>query len=289
MEYILHLLIIFLIYGILALSLNLIVGYTGLLSIGQAAFFGIGSYSIAFFGKQLNFNFFNSLLAGMLIAAVLSLLIGLVFIKLKNDYYALATLSLNVIMVGIFINWTNVTGGVFGVSGIQRPIIFGLSLINNVHFLILAAPMFLLALILSWLIDKSAFGLALRAIRENEKAFEMFGFKIKHYKLAITAIGSVLASVAGSIYASFIMFIDPTSFTTNESIFILSIIILGGLGSWRGSLAGTAILVFLPELLRFIGLPYDIAAQSRQLIYGLALLLVILYRPKGLFGEYKIA
>lgn len=288
MEYFLHLSILFLIYGILALSLNLIVGYTGLLSIGHMAFFGIGSYSVAFFTKQLHFDFFSALLIGVLIAIFINYLVGLVFIRLKGDYYAIATLSLNVIMIGVFTNWTNVTGGVFGVAGISRPIIFGINLTNNYYFFLLSLLVFIISFTVALIIDKSAFGLTLRAIRENEKIIEIFGFKINNYKLMVGMIGSALASVAGLLYASYIMFIDPSSFTVNESIFILSIIILGGLGSWRGSLVGTAILIFLPELLRFIGMPYDAEAQARQLIYGLALVFIIIYHPKGLFGEYKI-
>jgi len=137
-------------------------------------------------------------------------------------------------------------------------------------------------------IGNSSFGRVLKAIREDEKAIQVFGYNTQMYKLTIFVIGAVLASVAGSLYATYITFIDPTAFNVMESVFVLSIIILGGLANLKGSVIGALFLILLPELLRFVGFPSDVAAQMRQLVYGLLLVLLMLYRPQGLMGEYKL-
>ena len=137
-------------------------------------------------------------------------------------------------------------------------------------------------------IERSSFGRALKAIREDEEALQVFGYKALHYKLAIFTIGAMLASVAGALFAAYITFIDPSTFTINESIFILSAIILGGLASNKGAVIGAVVLILLPEFLRFVGFPSDIAAQTRQAVYGLVLIVLMLYRPQGLVGEYKL-
>ncbi len=137
-------------------------------------------------------------------------------------------------------------------------------------------------------ITSSSFGRALKAIREDEQAISVFGYRTPHFKLVIFVIAAMMASVAGSLFASYISFIDPSTFTLNESVFILAIIILGGLASLRGSFLGAVCLIILPELLRFVGFPSDVAAQMRQVVYGLILILLMLYRPQGLIGEYKL-
>ncbi len=138
------------------------------------------------------------------------------------------------------------------------------------------------------LIVNSSFGRVLKAIREDEKAIQIFGYNTTYYKLAIFVIGAMMAAIAGSLFASYLTFISPSVVTLRESIFILAIIILGGLGSLRGSILGALFLILLPEALRFVGLPDSIAAQMRQVIYGMILILLMLYRPQGLVGEYKL-
>ena len=128
----------------------------------------------------------------------------------------------------------------------------------------------------------------LKAIRGDEKAIQVFGYNTVYYKLTIFVISAGMAAVAGSLFASYITFVDPSSFTVFESVFILAIIILGGLANMRGAVLGALFLILLPEALRFVGFPPDIAAQMRQVIYGLILVSLMLYRPQGLLGEYKL-
>jgi branched-chain amino acid transport system permease protein len=288
MEYLIHLAILGAIYAILGISLNLVVGYTGLLSITQAAFYGLGAYSTAILLTAHDFNFFVSLLLGALISAVAAILIGYVLSKFKGDFYALGSFGFNVIIYSIFLNSQSLTRGPLGIPGIERPNLFGLQFSDNFSFLILAVVIAIAIFYLSSLIINSSFGRALKAIREDEQAIQIFGYKTYYYKLAIFAIGAVMASFAGSLFAAYITFIDPSTFTINESIFILSIIILGGLANIRGSVLGAVFLILLPEILRFVGFPSDIAAQMRVLVYGALLVILMLYRPQGLVGEYKL-
>lgn len=288
MEFLIHLAILVSIYAILGVSLNLIVGYTGLLSITHAAFFGIGAYVTAILLTVLGVNFFLSLVAGMLITAAASLFIGFVLSKFDDDYYALASFGFNVIVFSIFLNWQAVTRGPLGIPGIDRPQLFGFEFSSNLSFLLLSIVIFLITYFVAQFIVQSSFGRVLKAIREDEHALQVFGYNTLNYKLVIFVIGAMMAAIAGSLFASYITFIDPSTFNLIESIFILAIIILGGLANLRGSVLGALFLILLPEVLRFVGLPADDAAQLRQVIYGLILILLMLYRPQGLIGEYRL-
>ncbi len=288
MEYLIHIAILIAIYGILGLSLNLIVGYAGLLSITQAAFYGIGAYVTAILLTTTGINFFVSILLGIVITGVISLLIGFVLSKFKDDYYALGSFGFNVIIYSIFLNWQSLTRGPLGIPGISRPEIFGFTFSNNLSFLVLAVVFGLIIYGISVYITNSSFGRVLKAIREDEQAIKTFGYHTLWYKLTIFVIGAMMASVAGGLFASYITFIDPSTFTLNESIFILAIIILGGLANNKGAVLGAVILILLPEILRFVGFPTDVAAQMRQVTYGLILIFLMLYRPQGMMGEYKL-
>lgn len=288
MEYLIHLLILFAIYAILGMSLNLVVGYTGLLSVTHAAFYGIGAYTTAILLTKTSLGFFTSLILGIVIAIAVSFLIGIVLSKFKGDYYALGTFGFNTIVFAIFLNWQNLTRGPLGIPGISRPELFGINFGNNFTFLILALAVLVFMYFASRFIANSSFGRVLKAIREDEIAIAVFGYNTLYFKLVIFVISAAMAAVAGSLFASYITFIDPSGFRLMESVFILAIIILGGLANLCGSLLGALFLILLPEILRFIGFPTDIAAQMRQVVYGVILILLMLYRPQGLVGEYKL-
>ncbi len=288
MEYLVHLGVLFSIFAVLALSLQLVVGYTGLLSVTHAAFYGIGAYTAALLITAHGVNFFVAIVAAVLLTAFCSLLIGLVLSKFRGDYYALGSLGFNVIVFSIFLNWQSLTRGPLGIPGIDRPDIFGFQFSENILFLVLALVFLGLCYWLSKWVTDSSFGRVLKAIREDEEAVSVFGYRTLFFKLAIFVFSAGMAAIAGALYATYITFIDPSSFTINESIFILAIIILGGLGSLRGAVIGALVLILLPEALRFVGFPSEIAAQMRQVIYGLILVGLMLYRPQGLVGEYKL-
>ena len=288
MEYLIHLAILFAIYAILGVSLNLVVGYTGLLSVTHAAFYGIGAYATAILLTKTSAGFFASVILGVIVAIVVSFLIGAVLSKFKGDYYALGTFGFNTIVFAIFLNWQSLTRGPLGIPGISRPELFGINFANNFNFLILALLFLGLIYFASRFITSSSLGRVLKAIREDETAIAVFGYNTLYFKLAIFVISAAMAAIAGSLFSSYITFIDPSGFRLMESVFILAIIILGGLANLRGSILGALFLILLPEILRFVGFPADIAAQMRQVVYGVILILLMLYRPQGLMGEYKL-
>jgi len=272
----------------LGVSLNLVVGYTGLLSLTHAAFYGIGSYTTAILLTQSGVDFFPSVVLGIILTLIASFLIGLVLSKFRDDYYALGSFGFNAIAFAVFLNWQNLTRGPLGIPGISKPELFGIDFSNNFNFLMLVLAFLGLVYLASRFIVNSSFGRVLKSIREDEEAIQVFGYNTLYFKLAVFMIGAGMAAIAGSFFASYITFIDPSGFTLMESVFILVIIILGGLANLRGSVLGALFLILLPEILRFVGFPSSVAAQMRQLVYGLILILLMLYRPQGLLGEYKI-
>ncbi len=286
MEYLLHILILIGIYWIAAASLNLIAGYTGLLSIAHAAFIGVGAYVSALMALKLQMPFWFNLPCAMLVASVLALLVSLPALRVHEDYFVLATFALQVIMTSVLTNWVDLTGGPLGLPGIPQPILFGVALSTHWHMLALVWFFGAITFVVIRRLVQSPYGRVLRAIRQDEVYTQALGRNVIWFKVSVFAMGAAFASVAGSLYAVYITFIDPSSFTVMESVFILSIVIVGGAGSLWGPLAGAFVLVMLPELLRFVGLPSSIAANVRQILYGALLVAMMLWRPQGFLGQY---
>lgn len=287
MDYLLHVLVFITMTAILAVSLNLIVGYTGMLSIAHASFYGIGSYVFAVLLVDHNFGFFSAAFMAVVSAMFAALIIGAILSRLRGDYFALASIGFNFIVYGILLNAESVTHGALGIAGISRPVIWGVSVDSTAQFLIFSAVTMALVYLCARFIVNSSFGRVLKAIREDENALQVFGYRTVFYKCAIFVIGGGLAAVTGVLFSSYITFIDPTLFKDTESVYLLSVVVLGGLGSLRGSLVGAIILQGLPEVFRFFGFPTEVAAQLRLFLYGLALVLLMVYRPRGIFGNYK--
>lgn len=288
MEYIFHILILVSIYGILALAQNLVMGNTGLLTIAGAAFYGIGAYVAAIFSLKFGFNIVATLLVAPMIAGLVALIVGASFARFRDDYFMLATLGFLMIFNTVVRNWESFTGGSYGIAGIPKPQIFNFILRTPKTYVLLALLILIIVLAISYLISRSSFGRVLNAIREDEDALKIFGYKTSTYKLIIFAIGAALSSLGGVLFASYLTFIDANLFTVNESILLWAMIILGGIARSRGALMGALLLIIIPEGLRFIGFPDELAGLLRQCIYGLLLVFLMLYRPKGILGKYKI-
>jgi branched-chain amino acid transport system permease protein len=285
--YLIYLLIFIGIYLILAISLQLVVGFTGLLNLGHIAFYCVGAYVSALLSLAGLPFWFCFLLAGIG-AMLFGFLLAISTNKLKGDYLALATLGFSFVVYAVVLNWTGLTRGPLGLSGIPRPNLFGFVFSDNFSFLILTLLVVLISYFVINRITKSPFGKVLEAIRDDELATRVLGkntFKMKSYALGVSAF---FAGIAGSLYAHFITFIDPSSFTLLQLIPVIAIIIIGGLASLRGTIIATIILVLLPESLRFIGFPSSIVGPARQMIYTLLLLLILIYKPKGFFGKISL-
>jgi branched-chain amino acid transport system permease protein len=190
------------------------------------------------------------------------------------------------ILFSIFNNWTELTSGPIGISGIPPPVIFGWSIESHSEFVALAAIYAGFCYFIIGRITSSPYGRVLRAIREDEVFARSMGKNTLRFKVAVFAVSASLAAMAGSLYARYISYIAPTSFTVMKSILVISMVIIGGAGSRWGPVIGAVVLVTLPEALRFLGLPSAVAANLRQIIYGILLVLMMIVRPQGLAGRY---
>ena len=286
MNYLLHILIFIFIYIILSVSLNLISGYTGLVSVAHAAFYGIGAYAVALLALNLGTSPLINMVCGMLLAGMLGAIIAIPSLRIHDDYFVIATFGFQVIVFSIMNNWVSLTRGPLGIPAIPQPVFLGIRISSPVQFLAFVGFFALLTFLFSRTLVKSPFGRVLKAIREDEIFAEALGKNVTKYKILVFVIGASLAAVAGSLYAWYVTFIDPTSFTVQESIFLLSIVIIGGTGNLWGSVIGVVLLISIPEALRFLGMPTAIAANMRQILYGALLVIFMLYRPQGLMGEF---
>ncbi len=286
MQYLIHISILIGIYTILAVSLNLVAGYTGLLSIAHAAFYGIGAYTLALMALNLNTPFWINCLSATALAGFIGLIIGIPALKTRGDYFTIATFGFQVIIFNIFNNWVDLTRGPMGLTGIPQPSLWDWQISTPLDFLLLTYAVCIPVLVIVYRIVHSPFGRVLKAIREDEIFAVSLGKNVFAYKITIFVVGAMMAAIAGCLYASYVTFIDPTSFTVTESIFIISIVIVGGAGNLWGSIIGATFLIALPELLRFLGLPITLAANIRQIFYGSLLIAFMLWRPQGLLGEF---
>jgi branched-chain amino acid transport system permease protein len=286
MDYLLHITILAAIFTILAVSLDLLAGQTGLLSMSHAAFYGLGAYTSALLATHWSGGFLIGVPAGMLVAAAVSFVVSLPSLRLHDDYFVIATFGFQMILFSIFNNWMELTRGPLGIPGIPQPVIFGWHVNTHLEFLLLAAAFAYFAYFVVYRITSSPLGRVLHAIREDEVFAKAHGKNTLYFKVTAFAVSAALAAMAGSLYAHYITYIDPTSFTVMESILIISMVIIGGAGSTWGPLVGAVVLVTLPEALRFIGLPSAVAANLRQIIYGSLLVIMMMFRPRGLVGRY---
>lgn len=288
MAYFLHILILINIYIIIAISLNLIAGYTGILSIAHAAFYGVGAYVAALLAVNCGTPFLLNLIAATITAGAVATVVAFPSLRIHDDYLVIATFGFQMILFSIFNNWVSLTRGPLGIPGIPQPRIFGIAITSHVGFLILTSLLALAVYLFARRLVNSPFGRVLKAIREDEIFAQALGKNVIKYKILVFVIGGSLAAIAGALFAHYVTFIDPTSFTILESIFMISIVIVGGAGSLIGSIVGAVILIVIPEMLRFLGMPNAIAANMRQIIYGALLVVMMIFRPRGLVGEYEL-
>lgn len=279
-----HLLTVMAIYAILAVSLNLVVGLTGLFNLGHAAFFGIGAYTsalLAFAGVPYPL----CLLAAVLLPALAGVLVGLPTLRLRGDYLAMATLGFGEITRAVFRNWVGLTRGPMGLPGVPHPALLGLTIDTPTEWVVTAFVGLALAWLVAELVGRAPLGRALRAIREDELAVQALGKNPEPFKLQALALGAGLAGLGGSLYAHYIAFVDPTPFTLPTTIFLFLLIVLGGLGNHAGSVAAAFVLLAARESLRFAGLPPSVSAPLQQLVFSLLLVVLVIYRPWGLLPE----
>ncbi|SNS63744.1 amino acid/amide ABC transporter membrane protein 2, HAAT family [Anaerovirgula multivorans] len=280
-QYLLRIVIMIGVYSILALSLGLVTGYAGQVSLGHAAFYAIGAYFSAVLSVNFGISFFITAPIAAIAAAICGLLLGLPTLRLSGTYLAITTLGFCEVVRMVLLNWEKVTNGPLGINRIPRPSLLGfdLTLANNgMYYLMVFFLVFTTVVMLA--IVRSKIGRAMMAIREDELAATMMGIKTTTYKVIAFVVSAFFSGLAGAFYAHMIRFIDPNTFTFDTSIMILSIVILGGMGTIKGMFLGAAILVSFPEVLRFL-------QEYRFVVYGMVLVLMMRFRPQGILGGQK--
>lgn len=279
---ILNLLILIAIYTLLAWSLNLALGFTGLMSLAHISFYGIGAYAMSVAVVRFDWPYYMGFLLAPLIAGCFGLFLILATRRLRGDYLALATLGFSFVIYHLIKNLDGLTEGTKGIMGIPRPPLFESTGVFLVFLLFIVA---LVYLFLHKLI-RSPFGLLMHATRDDEIALRTMGKNIKTVAMVLSA---AIAGVAGALYASYITYISPGSFHLEELIIVLTLVIVGGLASLEGSFIATATLVVLPELLRFFTIvPDNILAPLRLSVYALVLLVILMIRPRGILGKVEL-
>lgn len=266
------------IYVILALGLNIITGFAGQVSLGHAAFYAIGAYTSAILSLQGHLNFWLALPAAAIVTWFTGILLGLPSLRVKEDFLAIVTLGLGLIIQSL-LNNLKITGGALGLSNIPQPELLGESM-SSFSFALMTWLLVALAAFIAWRALNSRVGRAWLAIREDELVADALGVNTTRLKVLAFALGALYAGVAGSLFAHYTTFISADSFGFNESATMLSMVVLGGLGSIPGAITGAILLALAPEVLRPL-------ADYRMLIYGLLLVLLMRYRPQGLFGGSK--
>ncbi len=273
------------IYVLAALSTNLLVGIVGIFSVSQAAVFGVGAYIVAYMLMQDVMGFLPALAIAAACCVLLNVLLTLPSLRVAGDYFVVTSFGIQLLATAVFTNWTAGTGGANGLPGIPPPVLFGISVEETWQFLILSTAFAGLGALCFWLVMRSPFGRKLRAIREDELAVAAAGKTVLRAKVSAAALAGAFVGCAGGIYACFLSFIDPSSFDLDASVLMLTMVVVGGARTLRGSIIGPFVLLALPQLLTLVAIPTTIAAAVRQLLYGALLIAFMLFRPQGLVGE----
>lgn len=281
--YQINIMITALLYVMLGLGLNIVVGMAGLLDLGYVAFYAVGAYSYALLNLHFGIGFWTALPLGGLMAAGFGIILGFPVLRLRGDYLAIVTLGFGEIIRLILENWTDFSKGPSGISGIPRPSFFGMDLnldqsLTYLYYLMLV--MVALTIFATSRLQHSRIGRAWAALREDEIACRAMGIDKTKIKLAAFASGAFWAGMAGVIFAAKTTFVNPASFTFMESAIILCIVVLGGMGSIPGVIIAALVLILLPEYLRAV-------ADYRMLVFGATLVLMMRFRPGGLLAPSR--
>jgi len=273
-EYFISLVVFLGINGIITMGLSLLMGYAGQISLGHAAFYGIGAYSSGVLTTKYSIHPSGAFLIGIFLSAFIALLVGKPTLRLKGHYMAVATLGFGEILFIVFNELSPLTGGPSGLSGIPALTILGHPL-EGAAYLYLVWGIIILLLIFSLNVINSRVGRALRAVHGSELAANAMGVEASRYKLQVFVLSAIYASIAGSLYAHFVTFISPSSFGLMFSILLLMMVVVGGAGTIWGALLGAMVLTLLPEYLRGL-------EDFEVLAYGAILMVSLLYMPRGI-------
>jgi branched-chain amino acid transport system permease protein len=287
MDFVLNILVMSGIFAILCLSLNLIMGYGGMFHLGHGAFFAIGAYVAALIALRLHWPFLVEALAAALVTTLFGLLISYPSIRLKGDYLSFMTFGFAVVIYAVVNNWSKVTGGPVGLPNIPDPVIFGLRIKGDLAHLVLV----MISVLTTWFIIRrivqAPYGRSIESMREDDVAATASGRNVNALRITVFCVGAFFAGFAGVLYSHYIGIADPTGFTTTVSFTIVSMTLIGGAGSLSGPIAGAFLIVIIPDVLRWIGLPGLYAEQIKNIVFSVVLIVIMMTRPQGLLGKLK--
>jgi branched-chain amino acid transport system permease protein len=288
MDYVVNLLSQLCIYVIAVASLDLLIGYAGILSFAHASFIGVGAYTAALLLTKMHFGFFPTILGAVAVTTALALIIGILVLPLSGDYFILCTIGLSMVTSSVMANWIDVTNGPFGIYGIPILSIFGLKMATAAQFFGATAVITGIILFIKYLLVSAPFGIALQAIREDETVAAALGKNVTRLRVIAFMISAAGAGIAGVLMAYNLRFIDPTLFNIQLTIFLWAALLVGGCASWIGNIVGPLILFAFPEVLRFVGLEGTLVAQVHDMLYVGLLICITIFRPQGIAGNYQL-
>jgi branched-chain amino acid transport system permease protein len=258
-----------------------------MLSLTQAGFFAIGSYATAILTTQFGWSFWGTLPVAFVVSAFFGLLIGLPTLRLKGDYLAIATLGFGEIVRNVLNNWDSLTNGPMGIQRIPMPVIFGFTInpYKKYAFLVMVVVFVIIAYILFQRLARSRMGRALAAVREDEIAAQSMGINITKYKVYAFILGASVAGIAGSLQATFTLSVTPGTYTFMVSVMVLCMVVLGGMGNFKASILGAFIIQFISYFPQLTGLSSVIPPQFKQILFGLILVVMMIWRPQGILGR----
>jgi branched-chain amino acid transport system permease protein len=289
MDFWLHVLNMIGLFVILGLALNLLLGYAGMASMAQAAFFGVGAYTTALFARDLGLPFPLTMVVAIVVTALLAAVVTFPALRVHGEYLILLTLAFQMVVYGLMLSWIDLTAGRTGIAAIPRPRLFGVTLVTPAQFLPLIAFCTAAVFAVAYRIGESPLGRVLKAMRDDEMATLAIGKSVLRYKVLVFGVSGGLTAVAAALFAHYQAFINPFSFNLDRSIFIVALVVLGGTANLVGTVVGGILFVGLPEVLRFLQARQDIVDAIRNLLFGLLLMLFMRFRPEGFVPEHARA
>jgi branched-chain amino acid transport system permease protein len=288
LAYLLNLAILLGIAVILAWSLNVLIGYAGIFSVMHAVFYGVGAYVAAQFALHVSADFILSTLAAMAVTGALAFLISLPVLRVREEYFVVAAIGFQMVASTVFITWEGATGGMGGLTGIPPAKVFGFELISPAAYLVLTLVCALICVLALLAVVRSPFGRALKALRDDETAAIALGKHPVKLRLIATTIGGAMAAIGGSLYAFYVSFVNPESFTLDYSVLLMAMVIIGGAGSLLGPVLGALFITVFPALLNFLQVPSSVLGPVQQIVYGMMIVLLMLFMPEGLVSAGKL-
>jgi branched-chain amino acid transport system permease protein len=285
MDYALHLVVIVLIYASLVVSLDLLIGHTGILSFGHAAFYGIGAYATASLTVYAGWDWFSAMIGAVVIATAIAALVGIPTLRLGGDYFILALFGFQLIVITLILNLESITNGPYGIRNVPRPAIGSFQVQTGITMVLFIVAVVAFIFWVHWRFVRSPMKAMLQAIRDDEAVAMALGIDVVRTRIVVFALGGGFAALSGALMAFYFRFVTTNSFGLATIILLWAMLFVGGSCSIAGAIVGSAILVLFPEIFRFIGVGGVDIPTIQEALYGLLLVLVMIFRPQGLVGR----